>query len=213
MEKKIVKTISVFTVFILLCLISSCASLLSPRENSVIVEPKDFGEPENSTVVFGYISQGKRPGQLFGQELPMELDTVEFVQINPDKEPLFVLPGKMFTDGTMFYTHPVKPGMILKMIQWKRYDDVNVHYSYGRQMVDKIYTVIPQVFGEEVTVEIKKPGLYYFGNYAMDYEKNIFVKNDNPEKTELNILKKIIDDFKNTAWENVINERIKELEG
>jgi hypothetical protein len=121
---------------------------------------------------------------------------MEFAQINPDLEPMFLYPGIAGSYLTVLYTFPVEPKSVFKLVKWQRrvLNGIVIHYSS---------------FSSSFYIETKKPGLYYYGSYIWDFENEEFI--NNPDKTELDALNAMAKNFKDTVWENVIAARIEEL--
>ena len=174
--------------------------------NNRLPDKKKFGPPDTHTLIFGYmdiegISEVERkiaPG--IGIH-----DFEIFAQVNPEKEAFFAMP--LYFKPNIFCFQPVESGVLLRLLK-----------SY--------YTTLIILFGRPVTVTYHldsffgapdasslqytaaKPGLYYAGSYTRS--KDRYTREDT--RNELEALKIIQPYFKRTAWQPVIEERIKELE-
>ncbi len=200
--------------FVTLLLFSfiGCTSTLTPKLNGITVEEKNYNNPQDSALLFGFISK-TNPG-LNSKNLPV--DKFEFVQINPDIAPMFIAPGNSKNDQTMNYTQPVPVGSVFKITSW---DDKIGMIKYGNEGFlglggiggyDTLYGRIYPAFDQSIIISASKPGLYYYGSYLLDKDRKNFVIDKN--KTELGALKLLIEKYKNTPWENIIMNRIKEIE-
>ena len=174
--------------------------------NNRLPDKKKFGPPDTHTLIFGYmdiegISEAERkiaPG--------IGIHDIEiFAQVNPEKEAFFAVP--LYFKPNVFCFQPVESGVLLRLLK-----------SY--------YTTLIILFGRPVTVTYHldsffgapdasslqytaaKPGLYYAGSYTRS--KDRYTREDT--RNELEALKIIRPYFKRTAWQPVIEERIKELE-
>jgi len=202
----------VFVTFLLLS-IAGCAS--TPKETSKIngTSWEEKSNLQESAILFGFFS--KVNIGLSSKDLPIE--KIEFVQINPDMAPMFIRPGNDKKDRSMNYTQPVPVGAVFKIASW---DDKIGMIDYGPSAAlgdgtaggafSPIYSRIYPPFDLSINISVSKPGLHYYGSYILDKDREIFTIDK--KKTELDALKILVKKYKNTSWENMIIERIKELE-
>ena len=205
----------VFAAFLLLYF-TGCVSTSTgaPKINGTTWKEKN-SNPQESALLFGFIS--KENTGFSSKYLPV--DKIELVQINPDIEPMFITPGNNKKDRAMNYTQPVPVGSVFKIASW---DDKIGMIDYGSSSDDlgqghaggaftDLYSRIYPPFDQSITLTALKPGLCYYGSYLLDKDRENFTIDKN--KTELDALKLLVEKFKNTAWEKMIKERIKEIEG
>jgi hypothetical protein len=182
---------------LILCGFISCASSGRPFVNSE--ELKSYPAPsENSGLLFGFImgESGFLTSNIIG--------SLEFMQINPELDPVYVYPG--YVDGTLHF-NPLPVGAKLHLFYWKN--------QIGR--IIYMHKVGIQKTPSTIDLSVEKPGLNFFGAYKLNTEQTFwtiggskFVKDDS--KTELDALKILKKHLKKTGWEILINERIEELQ-
>ena len=210
-KKKNIFLLVIFTTFLLLYFMG-CVSALTgaPTINGTTFKEKNNNTQE-SALLFGFIS--KENTGFSSKDLPV--DKIEFVQINPDIEPMFITPGNDNKDKSMNYTQPVPVGSVFKIASW---DDKIGRINYGHSAGEgpggggftNLYGRIYPPFDQSIIITASKPGLCYYGSYLLDKERKNFTIDN--KKTELVALKLLVKKYKNTSWENMITERIKELE-
>ncbi len=172
---------------------------MQPIKNKKTLDKKKMDSPAETTLIFGHIYRGAFYGKAY-------FDQIEFSQINPENEAMWIFPG---TAGTMFYCTPVTPGSVLHMTLWG-YSSGNTYY-YARLGIGKS--------DDSLTFTAKKPGLQYVGAHNHKGTKMgegllsgytyAFEEEDSPD--ELDALAKLKPLLKGTAWEAVIDARIQEL--
>lgn len=180
----------------LFCLyITSCTSMGGGTLNGKTVSKKDYGSPETHTLLFGYL----RVKRSYSDFAARDIET--FVQVNPEKEAMILMPR--YFRSPAFCIVPVEPGTKLRLAY--AYYEIT---GYQSTTIYSLYSTLNDP--EELTLcyTAKKPGLQYVG--SINREEGAYIK----EKTsyELAALQDMQAYFKGTAWEAVINARVKELE-
>lgn len=171
-----------------------------PFEDGKKLQKAEMPSPEDHTLLFGNAA-------LEGFFDAVDMQTMEFIQINPSLEPKRVYPGM---SSTLFYLYPVKPDSVMQLVYWETMQGRVITYSYpGIQKHKGTLTFIA-----------KKPGLQYVGSYLLGTETveegekktsqgRVFLERDIPDELEALIkLKPLLTD---TPWESVIDERLEEL--
>ena len=202
----------IFITFLLLHLTGCATTPIGPKTNGTTREGNTSSLQE-SAILFGFIS--KVNTGFSNKDLPV--DKIEFVQINPDIAPMFITPGNHKNDWSMNYTHPVPVGAVFKIASW---DDKIGMIDYGHDddigggkaggAFTALYSRIYPPFDQSLIITVSKSGLCYYGSYLLDKDRENFTIDK--KKTELDALKLLAKKYKNTSWENMIMERIKELE-
>jgi hypothetical protein len=129
---------------------------------------------------------------------------MEFVQINPEFEPMYILPGRV--ESTLHF-QPLPIGAKLHLARWsKQIGNTILVHSGGIQKSNT-----------SIDITVKNPGLNYFGSYRLNTETTFWTIGDSKfvideSKTELDALLMLKKHFKKTEWENLIDDRIKELQ-
>jgi len=184
----------------------SCASTpnkpyLGDRE----VNKKQYGDPENSTLVYGSVKQISSLLTALGSR---DIQSLEMVQLNQKGEPLAITPGRV---GSTFYTQPVPVGSSLKIVFFK---------IQSGNSATLFYRGIQGKGPSDVRVE--KPGLLYLGSLLFcseQYAKTHKLNLSDPDADlypagndkEIRALRDMLPHFRGTAWEPIISARIKEL--
>ncbi len=204
-NKKIVLAIPLI-ILIFLSVFTGCTSIMRPKINGSSVKKADYESPANSVIAFGFIFKSTNGSPVNATPIP----DLEFVQINPDVEPMFVVFGQAGNDYGMNFSPPVSPGSSFKVVSWTVETGIEYYKSndnyYGIPVYGKVY---PE-FDQSLIITTSKPGLYYYGSYILHNDGKKF-SIDN-RKTELDALKLLAGRFKDPPWNQVIAERISQLE-
>jgi hypothetical protein len=172
----------------------------APAVNKKVVKKSTYGSPETHALIYGLVATPKK----FGKD--PKVVGMEFFQMNPAMEPMIVSPGR---DGKVFFLQPVPIGSLMFLRS----------YQFGES--NKFYFVTMRVNEGAINVDVKAPGLLYVGSYVngsakkvLGYREDITLDRDTEEKegTELDALKAIRSSFRKTAWEELIEKRIQELD-
>jgi len=173
-----------------------------PRVNNDSLKKKEFSGPETHSLIFGFVAREKGFLSIREPQIP----AIEFAQINPEGEAMFVSPGR---SNSFFFLQPMPVGSTMHLVYYSYQSWRTVHYSYeGLQK------------GADVTVNIEEPGLYYAGSYVLTSVED----NETAEKsagvygfhnigshTELEGLQELLKKMKGTEWEPVVRTRLEEL--
>lgn len=202
MKRSIGRRLTLMLFCITVLSLSGCLStgrVIYPFENGQKVKKAELPSPETHTLIFGNMACD-------GLLREGTIDSMEFAQINPQLEPKFVYPG---VNHSMFYLQPVEPGSIMQLVSWLIQSGRSGVYSLPGIQQHK-YTL---------TFEAKKPGLLYVGSYflgrapgntkILGRQELFFQKRDTPD--ELTALQYLEPLLKDTSWQPVIEQRIKEL--
>lgn len=175
-----------------------------PTVNDDAIKKKEYAAMEDHTLIFGYIAREKSVFSFGERKLPI----VEFAQINPEGEAMFISPGR---SGSFFFIQPVPIDSSLHLIFHRYKEGRTTYYTYeGLQK------------GYDITINAIKPGLYYAGSYLLQSVGedsgswiSFIMSPDgflpNGDHTELEGLKDLLKKMKNTEWEELITARIEEL--
>lgn len=188
-------------IFITGLILAGCASAGRtgyPYENGQKFLKEEVPSPEDHTLIFGHL------GTNFFASKGI-FTSLEFAQIDPQYEAKRIYPG---VNSTMFYLTPVKPGPTFKIIYWLVKNRWVTMYSFPGLRKDN----------PNLSFTAKKPGLQYVGSYFFQVNKQYktlknaeydFVEHESPG--ELEALQLLLPRLTETAWQPVIEQRIKEL--
>ncbi len=195
----------------LLCwtVIMSCTTIQESRPflyNKEVVK-KEYGDPSNTTLVFGSVSADVG---IFGNILD-NIYRLTYIQLNPQKDAMVISPGRV---GPTFFTQPLPLGLSLKLAYF--------YYKPNSQTI--IYNYRGVQGKSPIDFRTEKPGLLYLGSFVYCTEEYAKTKKETfsfrynnrdfyPVGTisELTSLKSILPYYKGTAWEPIILKRIEEL--
>ena len=195
----------------LLCwtVIMSCTTIKEskPFLYNKEVAKKQYGDPSNTTLVFGSVSgEVSTSGYMYD-----DIYKLTYIQLNPQKDAMVISPGRV---GTTFFTQPLPLGLSLKL----------AYFYYKPNYQTFIYNYSGVQGKSPIDFCTEKPGLLYLGSFVYcteEYAKtkketfSFFYNNRNfyPVGTisELASLKSILPYYKGTAWEPIILKRIEEL--
>ncbi len=200
---KCVKMAVLLLAAVLVILFSGCMSGPEPypRVNNDSTKKKEFASPETHTLIFGFISRSKGLLSIGEPQIP----GIEFAQINPEGEAMFVSPGR---ENSFFFLQPVPLDSTMHLVYYTYQSGRTVYYS--REGLTK---------GNDLTVHADEPGLLYAGSYLLtSVEEEGVEKGDANygfhrigEHTELFGLQELMKKMKKTEWEPVIQARMEEL--
>ena len=189
-----------------LVLFSSCSSI-GGYVNGKTLNKKEFGPPETHTLMFGHMDVEEAP-----LHLPVNntaKDYQEYIQMNPEKEPLIFLP--IYFQGSVMSFYPMEPGVNLRLM-FSRYSIMRFYGNYTHTTVYQFWPFLGWPESSTLWFSCKKPGLQYIGSYIRTksgYKKDM---EKDSAKNELSALEGIKEYYKGTSWESVIEKRIEELQ-
>lgn len=203
-SKKYVKLRLLLTAGTLVFLLSACMSGPEPypRVNNDSLKKKEFASPETHALIFGFISRSKGMLSLGQPQIP----SIEFAQINPDGEAMFVSPGR---DGSFFFLQPVPLDSTMHLVYYTYQSGRTVYYS--REGLQK---------GYDLTVHVEESGLHYAGSYVLTSVEDPEGSENGAENygfhpigthNELYGLRELLKKMKNSKWESVVQARMEEL--
>ena len=195
---KHVKVRALLLAVAMVILFSACMSGPEPypRVNNDSMKKKEFASPDTHTLIFGFISRAKGLLSLGEPQIP----GIEFAQINPDGEAMFVSPGR---DNSFFFLQPVPLDSTMHLVYYTYQAGRTVYYS--REGLQK---------GNDVTIHAEEPGLHYAGSYVLtsvEGQNADYGFHQIGEHTELIGLQELLKKMKNTEWEQLIQARMEEL--
>jgi hypothetical protein len=153
--------------------------------------------PESTVMVYGFLDM---------EDAPTVVDYVHLKQVKPKSERPYW--GTGVEDG-YFYSTGLVPGSY----QFSTFGGVNCLLGNFLCGTPHEYSFPAQTEG----FRFLKPGLYFLGSYKYKHIDQGFFKADNFEidrikkPTELDVLKKILPQYKGDRWEPYIEKRIREL--
>jgi hypothetical protein len=194
-SKKNVKMRGLLMAAVLVLLFSGCMSGPEPypRVNNDSMKKKELASPDTHTLMFGFVSRAKGIFSLGEPQIP----SIEFAQINPEGEAMFVSPGR---NNSFFFLQPVPLGSTMHLVYYTYKSGRTVYYS--REGLQK---------GNDLTVHAAEPGLYYAGSYVLTSVEENYGFHRIGEHTELLGLQELLKKMKKTEWEPVIQARMEEL--
>lgn len=175
----------------------SCMTI-SAYEGAKPVPKSAYGDPSNSTLIYGSTVLDTGATLAFAKYVPL---TVIFMQINTERKPAILSPG-IVGMGKAFYLAPLPVGSSIKAFYQT--------YSIGRTT----YLDSLGIQGRyNIDVKAAKPGLLYLGSLVYTDKDGTAEQDFYPIGTvkELDALKAMLPEFAGTAWEAPIKDRIKEL--
>lgn len=208
---RIIRTVCVVLAVAVFALTAmSCATgPARPLRNNVAVEKSAYLPPSEGVLVYGSAKIAASSVDFFGAP---SVDNMEYIQLNPDCEPMIVTPGR---SGSFFFTQPLPLGSNFKLF----------FFSSTQGRTTTFYNLGLQGKGGADFV-LAKPGLLYLG--SLRYCDKPFIEgNTNPfrepdydtlnfypvgDEKEIDVLKALLPFFKGTEWAPLIDARIKELE-
>jgi len=178
--------------------LASCASV-GPSS----ISTKDIGGPDTHTLAYGYLGYHS----IFGKGAA---ENALFIQLNPEHEAALYYAIRPAGNSGFFFLTPQPVGSSWKLLEFVKRGGNSITY-YKRGVAGK----------NPYDPRMEKPGLYYIGAYAYGRDENpdgaqsdyelwdIHELKD--EGYELGSLKALLPNFKRTAWQGLIEARIKEL--
>ena len=178
--------------------LAGCASAGPSR-----VSRSEIGDPAEETLLFGYLGN-------HGLIKKHALQQARFIQLEPTRPNMIVTAVRPQGDSGIFYLPPIQTGSSLKL------------FDYTTQSGQTTTRWMQGISGRSpYDPRLAKPGLQYLGAFAQTYrdaeteagekyrEWGILEIED--DGFELKALKALRSNFKNTAWEAIIDARIQEL--
>ncbi|MBN1519842.1 MAG: hypothetical protein JW923_07115 [Spirochaetales bacterium] len=177
----------------LLVLLASLSSCVSTQRTSIT--KKDLPDPSVSTLVFGYLGHQT----MFGVSA---LQYCKYYQVNPDSEARVIdaiRPSSV--SNPVFFLDPVAVGSSWQLLYFQMTSGNTITYFY-----------LGMVGKDAYDFRAEKPGLLYIGSHmlvagATQYSMQVRELVGGEEEA----LEAIRPQFKGTAWEAVIDQRLKEL--
>ncbi|MEL3904287.1 MAG: hypothetical protein P1P63_04130 [Treponemataceae bacterium] len=199
-QKSILRMFGIITV-LTCCLFSFACASSNVLLNGQSISKKNFASPETHTLIFYYVEVNDFKAR-YDNFPGFFTETEVFAQMNPEKEPFFVIPLS-FSASRAFVIQPIEPGSKMRLLcsSYTVETALNVMTTYYHNT----HFGLPD--SQTFVFTAKKPGLQYAGayrRYEFEYEP---IKND----YELLTLEGMADYFKDTEWEPLITARIEEL--
>ncbi|MBP3710832.1 MAG: hypothetical protein J6I73_10615 [Treponema sp.] len=181
--------------------------LSDSKRKEIIKQLCETYTPQNSVLVYGTFTVGISPEKLV------------FTQMDTTKPAQYLeyigSPGGLFKSGTNFFFKPCIPGGRYHAT-YRTYTDGNtIHNTYYGMQGNTIHDFTAPT----------KPGLYFYGDkvafynwdeyrrtYSNPTTKEKYAKHEKDLKEcEIESLKYLLKFYNETAWEEVINNRLQEL--
>jgi hypothetical protein len=156
---------------------------------------RDINDPANS-LVFGYIDMG---------DAPTGVDAAQLMQVSPPSAMPYWDLGVV---NGLFFNAYLPPG------------SYQLSSFYGSKFFAGQHEYIMPRQGNETSLRIVKPGIYFLGAYKYEkvktgvFEKRKFAIEKTSTPTEAEVLKRVLDNsegIRNSAWANKIRARLAQL--